>query len=90
MEFSEIESLLKIAEHESITQTAETLHMSQQPLTRQLQRSEAELGVSLFTREKKRLHITDDGFFSNNPNSYNDKNIYIFKFCLFLCLSVLL
>lgn len=63
MELKEIENFLKIAEFENITQAAEALHMSQPPLTRQLQNLEAELGVRLFTREKKRIHITEEGRF---------------------------
>ena len=63
MELRQIENFLKIAEYENITQAAEVLHMSQPPLTRQLQTLEAELGVRLFVREKKRLHITEEGRF---------------------------
>lgn len=63
MELRQIEYFLKIAEFENITQAAEALHMSQPPLTRQLQALEAELGTALFIREKKRLHITEAGRF---------------------------
>ena len=63
MELRQLENFLKIAEYENITQAAEALHMSQPPLTRQLQALEAELGTELFVREKKRLHITEAGRF---------------------------
>lgn len=63
MELRQIVYFLKIAEYENITQAAEVLHVSQPPLTRQLQALEAELGVKLFVREKKRLHITEAGRF---------------------------
>lgn len=63
MELRQIENFLKIAEYENITQAAEALHMSQPPLTRQLQALETELGTELFVREKKRLHITEQGRF---------------------------
>ena len=63
MELRQIENFLKIAEYENITQAAEALHISQPPLTRQLQALEAELGTELFIREKKRLHITEAGRF---------------------------
>ncbi len=63
MELRQLENFLKIAEYENITQAAEALHMSQPPLTRQLQALEAELETELFVREKKRLHITEAGRF---------------------------
>lgn len=63
MEMRQLENFLKIAEYENITQAADALHMSQPPLTRQLQALETELGTKLFVREKKRLHITEAGRF---------------------------
>lgn len=63
MELKELKNFLKIAEYENITKASQELHVAQPHLTRQLQSLEQELGVSLFTREKKRLHITDEGRF---------------------------
>lgn len=63
MELKELSNFLKIAEYENITKAAQELHVAQPHLTRQLQSLEQELGVSLFVREKKRLHITDEGRF---------------------------
>ncbi len=54
---------LKVAELENVTQASLELHVAQPHLTRQIKSLEDELGVSLFTREKKRLHITDEGHF---------------------------
>lgn len=63
MDLKELSNFLKIAEYENITKAARELHIAQPHLTRQLHNLEAELGVSLFIREKKRLHITDEGRF---------------------------
>lgn len=63
MELKMLENFVKIAEYESITKAAAELHMAQPPLTRQLRALEQELGVKLFERDKKRLHITAEGRF---------------------------
>lgn len=63
MDLKELTNFLKIAEYENITKASQELHVAQPHLTRQLQSLEQELGVSLFVREKKRLHITDEGRF---------------------------
>ncbi len=63
MDFEVLLNFLKIAEYENITKAAQDLHIAQPHLTRQLQNLEEELGVQLFSREKKRLHITEEGIF---------------------------
>ncbi len=63
MDIKELSYFLKIAEYENITKAAQDLFLAQPHLTRQLQNLENELGVTLFVRDKKRLHITDEGIF---------------------------
>lgn len=63
MDIKVLRNFLKIAEYENITRAAAELHIAQPHLTRQLHVLEQELGVTLFVREKKRLHITDEGRF---------------------------
>ena len=63
MDIKVLRNFLKIAEYENITRAAAELHIAQPHLTRQLHALEQELGVTLFVREKKRLHITDEGRF---------------------------
>lgn len=63
MDLKELSYFLKIAEYENITKAAQDLFLAQPHLTRQLQNLENELGVTLFVRDKKRLHITDEGIF---------------------------
>ena len=63
MDIKVLRNFLKIAEYENITRAAAGLHIAQPHLTRQLHALEQELGVTLFVREKKRLHITDEGRF---------------------------
>lgn len=63
MDIKVLRNFLKIAEYENITRAAAELHIAQPHLTRQLHALEQELGVTLFVREKKRLHITEEGRF---------------------------
>ncbi len=58
-----MKNFLKVAEKENITQSSKELNVAQPHLTRQIQNLEEELGVKRFVREKKRLHITDEGRF---------------------------
>jgi len=61
METEVLEYFLKIAEYENITRASRELHVAQPHLTRQLHSLEENLGVQLFVREKRRLHITEEG-----------------------------
>lgn len=63
MDLKDLNNFLKVAEYENITKAAKELHMAQPHLTRQIKNLEQELGVELFVREKKRLHISDEGRF---------------------------
>jgi DNA-binding transcriptional LysR family regulator len=50
-----------VARHQHVGRAARELHISQSPLSRQIIALEAELGLRLFTREKKRLRLTEHG-----------------------------
>lgn len=52
---------IAIVENGQITKAAEKLHIAQPPLSQQLKQLEAELGVTLFHRSKKRLELTKAG-----------------------------
>lgn len=45
----------------NITRAAERLHMTQPPLSRQLQAIEDEVGLPLFERDARPLKLTDAG-----------------------------
>lgn len=61
MTLKQLEYFLAIVETGSVTKAAALMHLSQPPMSLQLKALEEELGVTLFTREKKRLMITDQG-----------------------------
>lgn len=70
MELRVMKNFLKIAETENITQASKELNIAQPHLTRQLKALEDELGVSLFTRDKKRIHITKAGKFLRQQSEH--------------------
>lgn len=61
MDIKLLRSFTVVARLEHIGQAAERLNISSSPLSRQIQMLEDELGVTLFHREKKRLHLTTEG-----------------------------
>lgn len=63
MEFHQLRYFVAAAEDLSISRAAERLHVTQPALGRQIASLEEELGVALFDRIKKRIHLTDAGRF---------------------------
>ncbi len=63
MEYHHLRYFVAVAEDLSVTAAARRLHLSQPALSRQIQSLEAELGVPLFARIRKRLHLTEAGKF---------------------------
>lgn len=61
MTLKQLEYFLAIAENGSITKAANTLRISQPPLSLQLKGLEEELGCQLFIRDKKNMLITQKG-----------------------------
>lgn len=61
MTLKQLEYFLAIAENGSITKAANTLRISQPPLSLQLKGLEEELGCRLFIRDKKNMLITQKG-----------------------------
>jgi len=56
-----LQYFLAVAREESITRAAETLRMTQPPLSRQLKDLEDELGKKLLIRGSKKVTLTEDG-----------------------------
>lgn len=61
MEFRHLKSFLAVAEALSFVRASEKLHLSQPALTAQIQNLEEELGLKLFLRNKRSVHLTDAG-----------------------------
>ena len=58
-----LQYFLAIAREQNITRAAESLHISQPTLSKQMMDLEAQLGCQLFIRSKKRIELTDDGMY---------------------------
>ncbi|SHI13393.1 DNA-binding transcriptional regulator, LysR family [Sporobacter termitidis DSM 10068] len=61
MNFSQIKCFLAASECLSFTRAADRLYLSQPVLSRQIAAMEDELGIELFTREKKSIRLTPAG-----------------------------
>lgn len=61
MDIRILKYFLAVAREESITKAAETLHMTQPPLSRQLKELEEEIGKQLLIRGSKKVTLTEDG-----------------------------
>lgn len=61
MEFRVLSYFLTVAKEENISRAAETLHITQPTLSRQLSELEEELGVQLLKRGKRKTTLTDAG-----------------------------
>ena len=61
MESRVLRYFLTVAREENITRAAESLHITQPSLSKQLMELEQELGKQLLVRGKRKLTLTDDG-----------------------------
>jgi len=61
IELAQLQQLIAVSEHGTISAAAEELHLSQPALTRSLQRLEGELGVTLFDRKRNRAALNRVG-----------------------------
>lgn len=61
MELRVLNYFLTIAREENITKAAQTLHVTQPTLSRQIAQLEEELGVKLFVRSNHNISLTEDG-----------------------------
>lgn len=70
MDLNKLIYFITVAEKQNITHAAEELHMTQPPLSRAMRELEDELGVTLFTRGKKKFTLTEEGrYFLEQSNN---------------------
>ena len=63
MELYQLRYFERVAYYESISRAAAELHLTQPALSKSIAKLEEELGVKLFDRDGKRLHINECGIF---------------------------
>jgi LysR family transcriptional regulator, benzoate and cis,cis-muconate-responsive activator of ben and cat genes len=63
MNFRHLKYFVTVADEQNFTRAAEKLHISQPPLSRQIQDLEEDLGVTLFERGARPLKLTEPGRF---------------------------
>ena len=63
MDIKSLRYFLAVTEEGNITKAAKRLCIAQPPLSRQLQLLEEELGVVLFERGKRRIQLTEEGYY---------------------------
>ena len=61
MEFRVLQYFLAIAREETISQAAESLHITQPTLSRQMKGLEEQLGKQLFIRGNRKINLTEEG-----------------------------
>ncbi|MBY7144933.1 LysR family transcriptional regulator [Virgibacillus sp. NKC19-3] len=61
MELKQIKYFIEVAKQEHVTKAADTLHVAQSAISRQIFNLEAELGVDLFIREGRSVRLTSIG-----------------------------
>lgn len=66
MEIRILRYFLAVAREENMTRAAETLHVTQPTLSKQLKSLEEELGKKLFTRHSFSIQLTDEGVLLRN------------------------
>ncbi len=58
MELRQLRYFIAVAEEMNFTRAADRLHMTQPPLSRQIQQTEEDIGLPLFERGSRPLRLT--------------------------------
>lgn len=63
MELRVLRYFLAVCQEKNISKAAASLHMAQPSLSKQIKDLEKELGVTLFTRGRRQISLTEEGYF---------------------------
>ena len=61
MEIKQLKYFIEVAKREHLSEAALELDIAQSAISRQISHLERELNVTLFKREGRNIHLTDDG-----------------------------
>ena len=61
-----LQYFLAVAREQNITKAAKTLYITQSTLSKQMMDLENQLGKKLFVRGKRKITLTEEGFFLKN------------------------
>lgn len=61
MEIKQLKYFIEVAKREHLSEAALELDIAQSAISRQISHLESELNVTLFKREGRNIHLTDDG-----------------------------
>lgn len=76
-----LQYFLAVAREQNITKAAKTLYITQSTLSKQMMDLENQLGKKLFVRGKRKITLTEEGFFLKKSSTGNHRAIGKYRDC---------